>query len=82
MHHCPGVDGLSSAVDSNINIGSCPKLGATCGPDCAVIDNTYGIGPIPPFGECEVGTKVTFSYNSNKFITSLRIPLPQLLLPL
>jgi len=43
VKHCP----LDS--DPNIAIGSCPKLGTTCGKDCAVISDDYGIGHIPPF---------------------------------
>jgi hypothetical protein len=39
-HHCP--------TDA-VNIAECPKLGNTCGPDCATITDDYGIGHIPPF---------------------------------
>jgi hypothetical protein len=39
-HHC--------ATDA-VNIAECPKLGNTCGPDCATITDEYGIGHIPPF---------------------------------
>jgi hypothetical protein len=39
VHHC--------AHDAE-NIGACPKLGNTCGPDCATITDVYGIGHIPP----------------------------------
>ena len=46
VHHCPP----RQVVDPNsYDVGSCPKLGHTCGPDCAVISNEYGIGHIPPF---------------------------------
>lgn len=41
VHHC--------SSDAAANIGACPKLGNTCGPDCAVISDEYGIGHIPPF---------------------------------
>lgn len=49
-HHCNTNDG-------EVDIGSCPKLGTDCGvdgdgkpiKDCANIDDTYGIGHIPPF---------------------------------
>mmetsp|Transcript_12483 Transcript_12483/g.18167 ORF Transcript_12483/g.18167 Transcript_12483/m.18167 type:complete len:421 (-) Transcript_12483:100-1362(-) len=40
VHHC--------ATDA-VNIAECPKLGNTCGPDCATITDDYGIGHIPPF---------------------------------
>lgn len=41
VHHCPS--------DPTVDVGSCPKLGHTCGPDCAVITDEYGITHIPPF---------------------------------
>jgi hypothetical protein len=44
-HHCPSVTDDGAEVD----IGACPKLGSTCGPDCADITDDYGIGHIPPF---------------------------------
>lgn len=42
VHHC-GVG------ENEQNIAQCPKLGNTCGKDCAVISDDYGIGHIPPF---------------------------------
>jgi hypothetical protein len=42
VHHC-------AKGNNDVNIGSCPKLGADCGKDCAVITDDYGIGHIPPF---------------------------------
>jgi hypothetical protein len=44
VHHCS----IFHHPD-NFNIASCPKLGAECGPDCAIITDDYGIGHIPPF---------------------------------
>ena len=44
VHHC-------NTDEATIDIGSCPKLGNTCGKDCAVISDDYGIGHIPPFGK-------------------------------
>mmetsp|Transcript_3789 Transcript_3789/g.5459 ORF Transcript_3789/g.5459 Transcript_3789/m.5459 type:complete len:418 (-) Transcript_3789:1939-3192(-) len=43
VHHCP----LDS--ENTVAIPSCPKLGNTCGKDCAQITAEYGIGHIPPF---------------------------------
>jgi len=46
VHHCEvEPDGKWEDTD----IGACPKLGNTCGKDCAQITNEYGIGHIPPF---------------------------------
>jgi len=42
VHHC-------NTDDNTVDIGSCPKLGNTCGKDCAKITDDYGIGHIPPF---------------------------------
>mmetsp|Transcript_20050 Transcript_20050/g.43471 ORF Transcript_20050/g.43471 Transcript_20050/m.43471 type:complete len:419 (+) Transcript_20050:20-1276(+) len=42
VHHC-------NASTNTINIAECPKLGNTCGKDCATITDDYGIGHIPPF---------------------------------
>ena len=46
VHHCAQAVGDS---DNLGDVGACPKLGTTCGPDCAVISDDYGIGHVPPF---------------------------------
>lgn len=67
-HHCKRGD--------NVNIGACPKLGNTCGKDCAKITDDYGIGHIPPFvplaavknayNECDQDVcKDWFDFNTN-----------------
>lgn len=58
-HHC------ETDSESITDIAKCPKLGNTCGKDCAAITDEYGIGHIPPFvplaavkeayGKCETG---------------------------
>eukprot|EP00586_Coscinodiscus_wailesii_P023498 CAMPEP_0172520002 /NCGR_PEP_ID=MMETSP1066-20121228/291745_1 /TAXON_ID=671091 /ORGANISM="Coscinodiscus wailesii, Strain CCMP2513" /LENGTH=422 /DNA_ID=CAMNT_0013302681 /DNA_START=37 /DNA_END=1306 /DNA_ORIENTATION=- len=54
-HHC--------AQDPAVSIGSCPKLGKDCGPDCASITDNYGIGHIPPFVPLAA---IKNAYNSGK----------------
>lgn len=46
VHHCAQSVGTSTPLG---DVGACPKLGTTCGPDCTVISDDYGIGHIPPF---------------------------------
>mmetsp|Transcript_24372 Transcript_24372/g.30642 ORF Transcript_24372/g.30642 Transcript_24372/m.30642 type:complete len:402 (+) Transcript_24372:64-1269(+) len=61
VHHCP----LTDSVDPNTyDVGSCPKLGHTCGKDCAVISDDYGIGHIPPFVPLAA---VKMAYNSGEY---------------
>lgn len=45
----PGDGSTRHCNYDDIDIGACPKLGNTCGKDCAVISDDYGIGHIPPF---------------------------------
>jgi len=45
----PGDGSTHHCTQDAVDIGACPKLGNTCGGDCATITDDYGIGHIPPF---------------------------------
>lgn len=45
----PGDGSTHHCAHDAVDVGACPKVGTTCGPDCAVISEDFGIGFIPPF---------------------------------